>query len=591
MFAEADVLGVRIRRRSREEALEGIGSLLEKEGPHSLYFVHAATANLAFEDPAYRDVLNRGSLVLNDGIGVRWAARWNGLTLQQNLLGTDLLPQLFEQESPRPLRIYLLGGRPGVAERAAAYMRNQFPRVEVVGWHDGYFSPSEEPWLIENINQQTPDLLLVGMGNPLQECFIDRHLPELRARVVAGVGGLLDHFAGEISRAAPWVRRMGLEWLQLLLQQPHKGRRYLLGIPKFLWRSSRAARGRLLQKALLAGLALSLAVVSTEAMVRLLQPQILERYPPGLYVASPSRQYKLRPGFQGRFRYPEFQTLVRINSQGLREDREYGLPAGGARRILAVGDSFTFNYSVEQEHTWVRRLEKLLRERVPAARYEVLNAGTPGYSTWQELAYIEEEGIELDPQIILLAFFLGNDITDNAQPLLPVRLREGRLLAVDAEAGLLPGSFRILLARHSHLYHLAWRARHRSGHRGVAARYAAFAGQSEAGWKATAALLQRLARLCAARKVRPIVVLIPERAQVEVEAGRRLAAELDRAGVTWDPGWPNRRMRQLCRQVGVEAIDLLDTLAGTGLYFAQDGHWTPGGNAKAARAVSDYLTP
>ena len=78
--------------------------------------------------------------------------------------------------------------------------------------------------MVQAIRQARPELLLVGMGNPRQELFIDRHLPELGCRVAAGAGGLFDHWAGEIHRAPVWVRRMGLEWCHLLIQQPHKGR-------------------------------------------------------------------------------------------------------------------------------------------------------------------------------------------------------------------------------------------------------------------------------------------------------------------------------------------------------------------------------
>ncbi len=81
-----------------------------------------------------------------------------------------------------------------------------------------------------------PNLLLVGMGNPRQEQWIDRYLPQLRVPLTMGTGGLFDHWAGNLKRAPYWVRRIGCEWMQLLLQQPHKCRRYLLGNPVFLAR-------------------------------------------------------------------------------------------------------------------------------------------------------------------------------------------------------------------------------------------------------------------------------------------------------------------------------------------------------------------
>ncbi len=559
MTTETEVLGVRLRPRSRAEALEALRGLLAGQEPHSVYFVHAATANLAFEDADFRAALNRGSLVLNDGVGVRLAARARGVELSDNLVGTDLIPGLLAGPFERPLRVFLLGGRPGVAERAGRYLGRHFPEVRVAGWRGGYFTAEQESEVVAQVRGAAPDLVLVGMGNPRQELFLDRHLPGLGCRLAMGVGGLLDHWAGELRRASPGLRRWGLEWAQLLFQQPHKWRRYLLGGPKFVWRAAQPALRRWLVGSAVVAVSVAAGLAVSEGAARRFQPQILERYPEGLYVASATRQYRLRPGFRGVFRYPEFRTEVRISGQGLREDREYGLKPEGVRRILAVGDSFTMGYSVASEQTWVRRLASLL-----GPGYEVVNAGVPGYSTWQELSYLGEEGLALQPDVVLLAFFLGNDVADNARARLPVELRDGKLLASPVPRGVLPVGARMWLAQHSHLYHLLWPVQRAL--RGVAS--PSPEPYPEAGWAATAGLLHRAERLCAAHGARLVVVVIPDRAPVEAS---------------------HHRMRELCRGTGVEWLDLLESLGGPGLYYPQDGHWTERGNAAAARAIEEYL--
>ncbi len=575
--AEATVLGVALRPRTRREALQTIHGWLAGRRPRSVYFVHAATANLAFEDPAYRAALNRGDMVLHDGAGVRWAARAAGVALAENLVGTDLVPELLAGPFAPPLRVFLLGGRQGVAAGAARYIARRFPGIEVVGFAAGYFAPAEEAALVDHIRRLAPELVLVAMGNPRQELFLDRNLDHLGCRVAIAVGGLFDHFAGELRRAPPWMRRVGLEWLQLLAQQPHKWRRYLLGIPRFLWRIFGRRLRRWLAAFTVALLSFVIALAGAEALVRAVRPQILERHPEGFYVASAGRQYQMRPHFRGVFRYPEFQTEVRLNGQGLREDRDYGPPPLIGRRILVLGDSFTMGYSVEQERTWVRRLEALLG---PA--YELINAGVPGYSTRQELVYLEREGLALEPSIVQLGFFVGNDIVDNAPPLLPVALRDGLLVAAPDEEGLLPLDLRLAVARRSNLYHLSWPVQR--AWRGYAdpkatRRYAAYEGRAEDGWRATAGLLDRMARLCRGARARLILVIIPERAQVE----RLLPVPLD-------PRMPNRRLAALCRAAGIETVDLLDSLAGPGLYFPQDGHWTERGNEAAAHVLAAYLS-
>jgi N-acetylglucosaminyldiphosphoundecaprenol N-acetyl-beta-D-mannosaminyltransferase len=233
---QVEVLGTRIHCLRTLEVLQTIFDFVSEERPHSVYIVNAATLNLAYRDPLYRAVLNRGTLVLNDGTGVRWAARMRGVRLRDNHVGTDLIPRLCKAGSKWGLRLYLLGGRMGVAERAGHVLTQRFPGVRIVGSRHGYLLPSEEEAVCAEINARRPDLLLVAMGNPLQELWIDRHLAHLQRGVAVGVGGLFDHLVGNLRRAPLWVRRAGFEWVQILVQQPHKWRRYLLGNPLFLYR-------------------------------------------------------------------------------------------------------------------------------------------------------------------------------------------------------------------------------------------------------------------------------------------------------------------------------------------------------------------
>ncbi|WP_414566746.1 MULTISPECIES: WecB/TagA/CpsF family glycosyltransferase [unclassified Anabaena] len=101
--------------------------------------------------------------------------------------------------------------------------------------HDGYLKEEETIKVIAEINSLQPHLLLVGMGNPLQEYWLAKNRNQLKVPVCVGVGGLFDHWGGNLKRAPLWVRRLGFEWLQILLQQPgKKWQRYLIGNPKFL---------------------------------------------------------------------------------------------------------------------------------------------------------------------------------------------------------------------------------------------------------------------------------------------------------------------------------------------------------------------
>jgi N-acetylglucosaminyldiphosphoundecaprenol N-acetyl-beta-D-mannosaminyltransferase len=236
------VLGVRITDMSKRDAVARIDRLLAQRNgrTHSIFIVNAHTLNLATDDSTFRDVLNSAGTVFGDGTGVRWAARQRGIRLRDNLVGTDLVPELFAATAGQGRRYYLVGTDPDTIRRAAATAQQRFPGWTLAGYHHGYINDAQSAAVVERVNASGADVLLVGMGNPLQERWIHRHEHALRVPVAIGVGGLFDHWAGNIRRAPGWVRWLGYEWVQLLLQQPKKWRRYLLGNPKFLLRITAA---------------------------------------------------------------------------------------------------------------------------------------------------------------------------------------------------------------------------------------------------------------------------------------------------------------------------------------------------------------
>jgi N-acetylglucosaminyldiphosphoundecaprenol N-acetyl-beta-D-mannosaminyltransferase len=235
--AIVSICGVRISNFSHEEAIAAIEqTIIEKRDICSIFIANAHTFNLAMEDRHYHAVLNRASKIIADGTGARWAARLRGVRLKDNLVGTDLIPNLFQTTAGKGYRYFLLGGDATAVRRAARTCTRIYPGWDLVGYQHGYVEGRQTAQVIDDINSARPDLLLVAMGNPRQECWIDTYRARLSVPVCIGVGGLVDHWAGNLRRAPIWVRRHGFEWMQILLQQPHKWRRYILGNPKFLLR-------------------------------------------------------------------------------------------------------------------------------------------------------------------------------------------------------------------------------------------------------------------------------------------------------------------------------------------------------------------
>lgn len=237
------MLGVRVRDITMEEVLELLERLIQEHPnrAHSIFFVNTHTLNTAATDPDYRVLLSRADHVFGDGTGVRWAARFlHGVKLRDNINGTDLVPRLFRDLGGKGYRYFMLGNTTERIELAADYARTHFPGWTLAGYHHGFLQLGDHTRIVRQINDSHAHMLLVGMGNPKQEQWISQHLSELRVPLCLGVGGLFDYWAGEIERAPAWVRRCGSEWVYLLLQQPHKARRYLLGNPLFLIRLAKS---------------------------------------------------------------------------------------------------------------------------------------------------------------------------------------------------------------------------------------------------------------------------------------------------------------------------------------------------------------
>lgn len=242
---KVSILGVEIAVCSTGEAVAHIENFISTQKPHSLFIANAHTLNLGWIDPEYRQILNTADLVLNDGAGVSWAARRQGVTFKQNLVGTDFIPRLCALTEEKGYSYFFLGAAPGVAQAAGRELKGRYPGIKVAGVHHGYFSGEEEGEVLQEIRNARPDILLVAMGNPLQEKWIYRHRDELGGAVAIGVGALFDYLSGRVPRAPAWMRHLGCEWLYRLAIEPRRlWRRYVLGNPLFIWRVLRTGTAR-----------------------------------------------------------------------------------------------------------------------------------------------------------------------------------------------------------------------------------------------------------------------------------------------------------------------------------------------------------
>jgi N-acetylglucosaminyldiphosphoundecaprenol N-acetyl-beta-D-mannosaminyltransferase len=239
-LSQARILGVRIDCLDTKEALERIEGFVGTGRLHQVATVNPEFVMRAQKDREFARVLEAADLCLPDGTGVVWAARRQGCALREPVAGTDLVEPLAALCARRESRLFLLGARPGVADRLAARLAAANPGLDVAA-HSGDPEPSNDDESLRRIADHRTDVLLVAYGAPTQELWIDRLRPRLNVSVAMGVGGAFDYLTGRVPRAPAWMRRSGLEWLHRLAYQPWRLRRMAV-LPLYAVKVLRASK-------------------------------------------------------------------------------------------------------------------------------------------------------------------------------------------------------------------------------------------------------------------------------------------------------------------------------------------------------------
>lgn len=230
-----EVLGVRVDRVDHWQALARISELLEGPGASQVVTLNPEYVMRARRDPALLKIINTADLSVADGMGIVWASRLAGQPLRGRVTGTGILPEICRLCARKGLGIYFLGGRPGVAELAAAQLKERFPQLIVSGISARDPGPEFDPQTIDDINTSGATVVAVAYGCPKQDFWIDRNRGGLTSvRVAIGVGGAFDFISGQIPRAPRWMRRLGLEWFFRLAREPKRLIR-MLALPRFGW--------------------------------------------------------------------------------------------------------------------------------------------------------------------------------------------------------------------------------------------------------------------------------------------------------------------------------------------------------------------
>lgn len=230
------ILGVPVASIGWGDAVALLQRLIEEGRFTKISFLNAHNANLVASDPEFAAAVGN-FLILPDGIGVDIAAKLlYGTPFPANLNGTDFVPG-FLCETAQPLTIGLIGAKADNVEGAVRNLGLLAPHHRFVLVNDGYFTPEEEQDVLDRIRKLRPDILLVAMGVPRQELWIDRHITAQHCTLPIAVGALFDFMSGAVPRAPALVRKLRMEWAFRLTIEPLRlWRRYVVGNPLFIAR-------------------------------------------------------------------------------------------------------------------------------------------------------------------------------------------------------------------------------------------------------------------------------------------------------------------------------------------------------------------
>ncbi len=217
------------------ESLAWLKNSLENEGlPQHIVTANPEIVMLARKNPLLKTIILQSSMITADGTGIVWAAKFLGRPLPARVTGVELTDGLLSLAATAGLSVGLVGGKPGIAEAAAIKMRQRYPGLQIPVVCHGYLQDVDPALPARLMRENRVSIALVAMGAPRQEEWISAHKELAGARVLIGIGGVLDIWAGCQRRAPAFCCRWGMEWAWRLLCQPTRLVR-ALAIPAFIW--------------------------------------------------------------------------------------------------------------------------------------------------------------------------------------------------------------------------------------------------------------------------------------------------------------------------------------------------------------------
>ncbi|RMF95097.1 MAG: glycosyltransferase [Candidatus Schekmanbacteria bacterium] len=231
MIEKTEICGLRFSNAGIERMLDETVKLFFDDRKHMIFPANVESIMLAEKDPFLKEIYNKSTLLLADGMPIIWASKILKRPIVEKISGPDFLPMMLRKFSPLNKSVFFLGGEKGVAERACQNLCKKIKNLKIAGTMHGFFRKEgvENETVVKRINSTGASLLVVAFGTPLQEKWIFNNIEKLDIKVAIGVGAAIDFISGEKKRAPRWMSNSGLEWFHRLINEPSRlWRRYLL---------------------------------------------------------------------------------------------------------------------------------------------------------------------------------------------------------------------------------------------------------------------------------------------------------------------------------------------------------------------------
>lgn len=227
------ILGTRIDNVNMSQAISRAVEGMREHPPFVVVTPNSEIVVKANEDSRLQNIIESAGLVVPDGIGLVIGSKLVGEPLEERVTGIDLMDRLLANAEKSGERVYLMGGKEGIAELAKEKIKQKYPQINIVGTCNGYFKGvhskyeghQEELQIVENIKNHNVDILFVALGAPGQEFFIDKYKNQLGAKLLMGVGGSFDVISGTVKRAPEIWQKIGMEWAYRLIKEPWRIKR------------------------------------------------------------------------------------------------------------------------------------------------------------------------------------------------------------------------------------------------------------------------------------------------------------------------------------------------------------------------------